>query len=233
MNTLELVSFLRKNILDDTGGEGVDWTSFDANSFDSVQLRWNNDELVANINEAITQVYRRTQPIKDVEVLEIVAGQTLYPLSPYILQVENIRLLEPINRELEITALDQLYKLSNFESLTKTPRYFIPDYLQNNLRLYPTPNESVHANMVIYRSPKTKLDWKYPTASPELLDIYSIPMLYYAAHLCYMKDEANCLDPNRAMTYSQMFDREFPFTSVYSNIRKARTANRSIKYGGI
>ena len=48
MNTLQLVTFLRENILDDTGGEGVDWTTYDKDSFDSIQLRWGNEELVAN-----------------------------------------------------------------------------------------------------------------------------------------------------------------------------------------
>jgi len=48
-----------------------------------------------------------------------------------------------------------------------------------------------------------------------------------------MKDEVNTLDPKRAMTYLALFDAEFPPVSSYGAMRKAKTANRAINYGGI
>ena len=65
MKLIEAMKYLRENILDDIGGLGADWCSFSEDDADSLQLRWGNEELVANINEAMNQVYRRILPVKE------------------------------------------------------------------------------------------------------------------------------------------------------------------------
>ena len=65
MTLLELVKHLRTNILYDTGGTGVDWSGYVEDDYSSIQLRWTNEELTANINDSIIQVYHRNNTIKD------------------------------------------------------------------------------------------------------------------------------------------------------------------------
>jgi hypothetical protein len=231
MNTLQLVTFLRENILDDTGGEGVDWTTHDKDSFDSIQLRWGNEELIANINEAVRVVYRRTHPIKDLGTLDIVAGTEEYDIPSYVLEVNNMKL--STGKSLEKTDVDALWDLQSFFTDQEEPRYFIVDMGQNSIRLYPNPIADDTLSYFYTRLPKVELDWTEPDREPELRNEFHIPMLFYAAFLCYSKDEANTLDPRRAATMSAQFDLEFPFLSAYSTIRKSKTANRPVGYGGI
>jgi len=231
MTLLELVTFLRDNILDDNGGEGVDWTAYSDSDFDSIQLRWENEELVTNINEAINQVYRRTNYAKDILTFDVVAGTRGYTLPAYVTKVTNMKLAN--GKSLVEKSMSELWDLQTYNTKTGTPEYFIPDEVSNSIALHPVPIADETVSYFCYRLPKTKLSWDNKDNSPELKEEYQIPMLNHAAFLCYMKDEANVLDPGRAATFSAMFDREFPFTSAYSNIRKGRTSNRPVKYGGI
>lgn len=231
MTLLELVKHLRVNILDDTGGQGVDWTGYSDDTFDSIQLRWKNEELVSNINEAITQVYRRTNPIKDVITLPIIVDKYTYTLPSYIQSIEHVK--RATGEQLRVRELSELWHLQDLYTRKGPPIYYIPDVTQDTLQLYPTPLTAETLQMIIYRYAKLKLDWSDNDLSPELKEEYNIPMLFYAAHLCYLKDEANTLDPQRSAMFGGMFDREFPFTSVYSSISKRKKSNRSMRYGGL
>ena len=231
MKLLELVTHLREYILHDTGGTGVDWSSLSKDDYNSTQLRWTNEELVGYINEAISQVYRRINPIKDLYQLPVYANEPSYNLPSYISEVLKVKKSD--GNPLQEKSMDLLWDYKGFNTVTNSPLYYIPDYEQGTLRLYPTPNADDTLDMMIYRYPKVKLDWYYPDTSPELREAYQVPMLFGAAALAYLKDESNVYDPNRSNELQLRFDREFPFTSAYSNVRKERTANRSIAYGGI
>ena len=231
MTLLELVTFLRDNILDDNGGEGVDWTSYSDSDFDSIQLRWENEELVTNINEAINQVYRRTNYAKDILTFDASTGVREYSLPSYVTEVTKMKLSNGV--ELKEKSMNELWELKTYNTKTGTPSLFIPDEITNTISLHPIPIVDETISYFCYRLPKVKLSWDSKDSSPELKGEYQLPMLNYAAFLCYMKDEANVLDPGRAATFSALFDREFPFTSAYSNIRKSRTSNRPVRYGGI
>ena len=229
MKMLDLVTYLRTNLLDDTGGQGVDWTTYSDQDQESYQLRWSNEELVANINEAINQVYRRILPVKDIVHLKVITGKEVYNLPTYLLSIIQIR-TEQGNPLKEVNIEDVWYSKSNNKRIE--PTEYTSDYLTGTLRVYPTPLKDNLLSLLIYRLPKESKSL-YDSDDIDLRDEFNLPMLYYAASLCYMKDEANILDPNRANYFMSLFDREFPFTSAYSSLRKSRTANRSIKYGGL
>lgn len=231
MTLLELVTHLRTNILYDTGGTNVDWTAYSDTDADSVQLRWTNEELVANINEAINQVYRRTNYTKDTWSLSVIAGTTTYAIPSYIKEIVSGRRAD--GQSLTEESLDFFMDSSVFNTQTGDLKKYIPDVKTGNLQLYPKPDANETVIFYVYRLPKTKLSWFSYESSPELAEDYQIPMLFGAAALCYMKDEANTFDPNRAAYLNSLFDREFPFTSAYSNIRKGRTVNKGIRYGGL
>ena len=231
MNLLQLVTHLRVNILDDTGGQGVDWTSYSDTTFDSTQLRWGNDELVRNINEAIKQIYRRTHPVKDLITIDVDGTTDQYNLPYSTLKILGVR--RQTGRELAEVSMEELWSLKQMDTQVGDPSRYCPNDVGNVIRIFPTPVNPETLSIIIYRLPLVDLSWTSQSSVPELRDEFHIPMLFYAAHLCYMKDEANTLDPNRSKTYLDMFDREFPFLSAYSSIRKRRTANRPVSYGGI
>ncbi len=231
MKLIELVTHLREYILHDTGGTGVDWSSLNKDDYDSIQLRWTNEELVAYINEAITQVYRRINPIKDLYQLDIEADVHTYTLPTYINKVLKVKNGE--GNPLQERSMDELWDYKGFNTVSNVPVYFFSDYEQGVIRLYPIPNKDDTLDMMIYRFPKVALTWEDTEASPEIRVEHQIPMLNGAAALAYLKDEANVYDPTRSREFQALFDREFPFTSAYSNVRKERNANRPIAYGGI
>jgi hypothetical protein len=231
MNTEQLVSHLRINILDDNGGQGADWTAFEDDDAGSIQLRWGNEELVNNINEAITLVYRRTTPVKTIGTLAVTALHNTIPLPIECLEVELVKLSN--GKALGKTDVDSLWNNQAFLTDINEPRFYITDMDANNIVLYPIPKVNDTLSYMYYRLPTTPLSWNNPSAYPELRIEFHLPMLFYAAHLCYMKDEVNTLDPKRAATYLSLFDYEFPAVSSYSAMRKSKTANRPINYGGI
>lgn len=231
MTLLDLVTYLRTNILDDTGGQGVDWTGHTEESYDSYQLRWTNEELVSNINEAINQVYRRASPVEDIITISVDSGKEVYTLPSHVLKILLVRSSE--GHELKEESLGNLWDVRDFNLKVGTTSKFVTNYTTNTIRLYPIPEKDQELTLMVYRLPKVKLTWDdYCDSNIELREEFNLPMLNYAAHLCYLKDEANTLDPNRASVFMQLFDREFPFTSSYSTIRKSRTGNRPVKYGG-
>jgi hypothetical protein len=231
MNTEQLVSHLRVNILDDSGGNGADWSAFDDEDAGSIQLRWGNEELINNINEAITLVYRRTHPVKDIGTIAVTTPTNQYTLPIYCLEVLLAKLSN--GKALGKTDVDSLWNNQAFFTDIAEPRFYMPDMDGNTLTLYPKPAQNDTITYMYYRLPKIPLSWNSPLVEPELRIEYQLPMLFYAAHLCYMKDEVNTIDPNRAKYYLQLFDTEFPVVSSYGAMRKAKTANRAINYGGI
>ena len=64
MNLLDLVTHLRKSVLYDTGGTGVDWSVINESDYDSIQLRWTNEELVNYINEVDDYSYLIHLPVE-------------------------------------------------------------------------------------------------------------------------------------------------------------------------
>jgi len=237
MKLVDAVSFLRTNILDDSGGISVTWDIYDDNDQSSFQLRWRNEELVNNINEALNQVYRRILPVKEVNSLFNIKtkdGIQSYKLDPRILQVKGVKSVTT-HRSLSIIDIQDEWNNTKSETITGTPNRVILDYNTGTITFYPIPTSSTEDiyKLLVYRLPLYPLTWENQDEEIELREEFVIPMLDYAAYLCYNKDEANTLDPNRSLMFLQRFNQEFPFTSAYSDIRKRRTNNRSIKYGGL
>ena len=235
MDLLEAVSYLRQNILDDVGGIGSDWDSFTEDDTSSFQLRWENEELVSNINEAINQVYRRILPVKEVNIsfdITTVQGTSLYELDARILQIVGIR-DTATNKTLTRIDLDSVWEDEKLLTEEKTPQFYIPNYDTGSITFYKVPTEAVTYSILAYRLPLVTQSWDNSDTELELREEFVVPMLWYAASLSYDKDEANIADPGRSLYFLQKFNQEFPQTSAYSDTRKRRTSNRPIKYGGL
>jgi len=234
MTLLEAITYLRTNLLDDVGGLGADWSYFDALDSSSLQLRWGNEELVSNINEALSQVYRRILPVKEMNsIFDIttITGVGTYPLDPRILQVVGVK-SQSTGKTLTRTDIEAVWDDRSLFTEQKTPICYIPNLDSGNISFYAIPAEADTYSLLVYRLPLVPLKWSDRDLDIELREEFIVPMLDYAAALCYEKDEANTLDPNRTAYFMNKFDREFTVTSAYSDTRKRYTSNRAIKYGG-
>jgi len=232
---LDAVKYLRENILDDTGGLGSDWSTTTDTDTSSFQLRWSNEELVSNINAAINLVYRRILPVKEINSLfnvTTVQGESVYLLDSRILQVIGVRDLST-NKVLERMDIEDVWESDKFNSNQHTPTYYIPNYDTGYITFHKVPKETVEYSLLVNRLPMVQQLWDDNEVDIELREEFIIPMLWGAAAICYEKDEANIADPGRSIYYLQKFNQEFPFTSAYSDTRKRRTSNRSVKYGGL
>ena len=237
MKLVHLVKHLREYILHDTGGHRIEWKDITEDSDEVVMLRWSNEELTAYINEAIRQVYRRILPVHgyfpefDIQVL---AGQSDYVVDPRILRILSARLLTE-DTNLCPVDLEQLdYKTNGrWRNHEGTPSNFMVDYTTGALRLYRTPEVDDTLSLLVNRLPLKEFNWRLKNDSAELREEFLIPMLDYAAFMAYSKDEPNTLDPGAADRRRISFEREFPFTSAYSDVRKRRSTRQCTRYGGL
>lgn len=236
MTLKELVKYMRVSILDDTGGTGVVSEDIAEDDLDAIQLRWSNEELTIFINEAITQVYRRLYPIRGIEPLfaiTTVIGQADYTFDQRILRILGI-ISTTSGETLQQGDYQEIWDCApDIFTKTGTPELYFPDYDNTKITLAPIPIAVDTLKLFVHRLPLVPLSWSANSLSPEIRSEWQIPMLNYAAHLAYNKDEANALDPNRSTTYLNLFEREFLQTSAYSDVRKRRNSNRGTKYGGI
>lgn len=235
MTLLELIKHLRESILDDVGGTGVDWADLIEDNVASSQLRWTNEELTRFINEAQNRVCADALAIKDSTTysLTVVADTAEYTLDSNILQVKG---MYSDNSGLRLTEqeYEDLEGVKSWRSKTGTPTHYMLDIDTNKVRLYPTPEANDTIYLTVYRLPITQFDWELAdTQSSELRIEYQIPMLNWAAYMAYMKDEANTFDPQRSTYFRQLYVADFTYNSPYADIRRRRSANRTVSYGGI
>lgn len=234
MNLLELVKFLRTSILDDTGGFGVQWEDITDDDNANQILRWSNEELTTYINEAIRQVYRRIQPVQDIDTFKLYAkiGIPTYQLDSRIIEITQIR-SESTGQVLIPTDIQDFISDNDFNNSVGTPLKYIPNYQTNSIRIFPIPIANDTYQVIARRFPLTELNWLRNHETPEVRLEYHIPLLNYAAGLAYLKDDANTFDPQRSLVFMKLFTDEFSDTSAYSETRKRRSTDRKVKYGGI
>jgi hypothetical protein len=235
MTLYELIKHLRISILDDTGGTNVSWGQINEGDDTSALLRWSNEELTAFINEAQRQACRaalllkRADPAFDISVIAEVSD---YDLDPIIINVKNV-FLESNGTELVRVEIEDLYSMPRWREVTGTPNRYIVDYNMNTIRLYPTPVRDDTLNLIVYSLPSTEMSWlSADFDEPEIKQQFQLDMLYHAAYMAYMKENANTFDPQRSEKFKLLFDSEFSNTNAYIDVRRERTRHRPIKYGG-
>lgn len=248
MNLLEAVKYLRQYVLADTGGHRIDWTSITEDSNDSVMLRWNNEELVFFINEAMSQVYRRISPKQghytefDIPILPDI---TDYTFDPRIIKITHARLQDANINLCAVHREDQDFENSgSWRDDKGTPAIYLVDEETQSIKLSPSFSHPVGVplipapvmdtlQLIVTRMPMVPLTWDRPEDVIELRESMVVPMLSYAAHMAFSKDEANALDAAAASKYLQTFDRHFLFKSSYAERRQRRSTQTRTRYGGL
>ena len=236
MTLTELIKHLRVSILDDTGGTGIDWTAITDSDVENESLRWSNEELTTFINEAVGKVCSSTGYLQDIQAgfqIALVAGTAIYSIDPRIIRIKHNKLTDS-GLPLTILEMEDVEDISNWIDLEGRPYRMIVDYTQGQIVINPTPVANDTLDLWTVRHPMVACDWASPTEdNTELPPTWQIPMLSYAAHLAYSKDESNALDPEAAEKQLARFINEFSFTSAYSQKRRVRSRGRTVKYGGL
>lgn len=233
MYLLDQIKYLRESILDDTGGTGVDWRNIHEYDAEASQLRWTNEELAFFLTQAEREVARRAKLLKDTSGrydFTTVANQMEYPLDPKIMRVLHVQYDDTPLCQAEI---EPIYRTKGWKTRAGRPGYFIPDHSSRSLSLWPIPDSTYSIELIVYRYPLQDLNWDLAdTQSPEIHEVHHLPMINFAAYLAYMKDEANALDPTRAIQFKTFFDNDYPDNTWASQVRKMRNGGRTVRYGG-
>lgn len=237
MNLLELVTAAREDILDDEGGYGVDWTT----STSEPLLRWSNTQIVRYLNEAEKEIARRAKILKEAENpsitrIAVKADKASYNYSDKIIQPLHAKLVTS-ERVLQIISIKEVLDQGDWDTRTGLPSCIIYDWNSNKLRFNVIPTEDDTLRLIVYRYPINSLSWDSTTAdkiTPEIPERHHYYMIYYAAYLAYLKDEANTADLDRAEYFLNKFEEEYgPKESVYSETKKRRRLPVNSRYGGL
>jgi len=235
MTLVQLIKHLRVSILDDTGGTSVLWEDLAEDDVEAAQLRWSNEELTTYINEAVNRACRASFLIKKAETdfdIAVTAGTAIYQLDTRIIRVKSVELASK-GKPLFPTEYEELMGIQNWRVRASTPEMYIIDESDKQITLYPIPVIDDTLHLIYYRLPLVSLDWGSNSNDVEMPEEYQIDMLDYAAHMAYLKDEANTFDPQRSEYYRQKFTTNFTDTSVYGELRRKRSKGRTVRYRDI
>lgn len=233
MTLLELVTATR-NMLDDKGGEGYDWETGDQS-----RLRWTNEELTTFLNEAEREVARRTHCLieavnSDICQINVVAGETMYPISPLIIKIKDADLLSSTTPLVDVSYKDIMRDDATWKTTQGLPLNYVKDYQSGYIKLYPIPVVDDTIDFVVYRLPLDNMEWdSRQFGEPEIPSDFHYGMIYWAGKLAYEKDEPNSLDIKLGGELEGKFMGLFGMAeSLYAVERKKRT-KRGVRYGGI
>ena len=233
MNLLELVTHLRSSILDDVGGTGISWANITENDDEVVQLRWTNEELTRFINEAEKRACRNALLIKSASSdydITVVADTAEYALNSKIVKIKGAY-LSSTGKELIPIEYEDMIEIAKWRDTTGTPTSYIPDIENSKITLYPKPESSDTIACLVNLLPTSDMSWDTNEVdSPQIREEYHLSMLNWAAHLAYLKDEANTFDPGRSEYFRALFEREFSDSSAYGETRRRRSTGRAVRY---
>lgn len=217
----DLVDELRESYLDDK----------------TLPYLWGDIELLKNLNRAEKQACRRAYLITDsttgtdgsgypICTFTVIPNQSIYTLSPLVLQVERAQ-LSTMSHPLRMRTRDELdattYTWFGSSGTSGTfgtaggdpaiaPEWFIHE-AGKELILVRTPTINDVANLVVNRLPL--VDFTLST-SPEIELHHHDGLFLWAAHLCYLKNDSDTQDLNLAQLYDNAFTQRFgPMPDAY------------------
>lgn len=224
MNLGELLDELRTGILHDVSDQ-VAGTTPD-------QL-WTSKRLVRYINEAQRRFARRSLVIRDGSTpeccqIQLVAGQTLYPLHTSVIAVlsalytgDNTDLARGGHAALGTYRMPDTYffnpaGLSNLPpgkvlAFSTDEQISANDYGTFNkvtMRVYPKPSADFAGivNLRVVRLPIGRFDEENTDAYPEVPEDYHLDMLDWAAYLALRIADNDAGDEDRATAYAKSFE---------------------------
>lgn len=202
MTPQELIDHLRGEILDDLA---------------EPQL-WTDENLVRYLNAAVNEACERAWLIEDrltvaCCVIPLVAGQAEYQLHKSVFKVKRAAWGREILAPTSTEDLDDDH--FGWENAQGRPEAYI-ESSSNSIRLSRLPRAADVAatptlQLTVYRTLLAPLTIE-SNLDAELTDIkaiYQLRLLWWAAHLAFLKRDAESFDPARANEFEAMFTRAF------------------------
>lgn len=185
-------------------------TEFRARTTDtSAPYLWSDAELVGYLNEAINEAAEEAWLFKDSLTAAICQKTILaidatpsYALDSRVLRVLSARIVgqsQPLIRKFKIQ-MDSLYP--GWESATPaTPRFYLTDYSEGYITLYPKSSANATLAMTVMRLPKDQMSLGSMSASPEIHFRYHRDLVDGMLARAYNKEDSETLDPQKAQRH--------------------------------
>lgn len=231
MTPLEFVARLRRSLLFDEGGDtGAPPSGYTYRwEYDDAPALWKNAELVAFLNDARVEYFRRVGVLAS-RNLSVVAGKTVYPLSG-VLAVERVldaggEPLAKISHE-DVDWASFPLRWSGGDTLP-TARYYYEDSDASALRIVGVPAASEKFTLVVRGLPSESVTWADRSIDDEAIPPRHYPaLLHWAAHLAYLKRDSETLDPAASDRHAALFAQQIaPPLSAESERWRRGTAGR-------
>lgn len=241
MDLLALVRRLRRDYLDDLGGDTPTpdgWVTDDGN------CRWKNDQLVDFLNTSVA-VYHRITRLMDSDIsagavsIALVSDQAVYPIPDHVMSIERMRLASWADngRVLRNIAHRQIDDDRMFRADSPISAYQT-DLHNRTFRLWGTPQDDDVPDTLIaqvHRLATAAMTWDGASSNLQTPD--SVPvmdhhrLLPYAAYLAYsvVDAEADVTWPEMAGHWLNVHRLEVgePVAAWLAAWREQNTANRT------
>lgn len=230
--TLEqLITYLRVNILHDTGGSGVDWLTND------ITCRHTNEELTYYAGDALIEVAKRVGHLSTIHpiLLSGVMEYTFDTTSINTLDVIEVSLYKGPDKQV-------LHRLEEAEYIV-CPGTSGAVYTLSNagvLQVKGLTSTEDYTLLVEVNAYPTRLNWDTDRASTlDVPEQYITSVQYYMAHLAFQKDDPDVLSLDRAEEFMGRFQRLIGVSDdMYSKHRRqerrdsAQAAKNTVDYWG-
>ena len=233
MTLLQLVTALRRDILDDEGGDILtSWTT------DDTDCLWTNVALTDFLNDALRE-YCDRRAIKDsstaaVCTITLADGTADYTLHDSIISIEEVILSttgEPIEKlfqeDFDYSCLNDLDEL----------KYYAEDINARQIRLYMTPDSTLDSEtltLTVRRGTLVTFDWSGDQgAEPDIPARYHRHLIYWAASRAYLLNDADTFDKEKAGFFQGQFTQMVgPRRTVQEQHIRKRNANTPLRTKG-
>ena len=201
---LELLNEIRQRLDDEGGDVGNPPAGYYTRwQYDDSGCLWRNLELVTYLNEAIREIGLR-KPIIDTDdattcQIAVVSGTRVYPLSPLVISVDEVRLVS--------TGLSRV--------LPGAVTHYLEDEYDQQISLYHMPSATDTLKLCVKRLFKDTVTWSAiaaeatpTTAFTDVPDHYRKALVFGTTALAYRKRDGDTFSADLAKEAEQMLELE-------------------------
>lgn len=142
--------------------------------------------------------------------IDVLAGETVYPLDPVVYEIDHLGLLEAgatERRDVKLVSREWLDENQcGWRDRAGLPRFAIQD--DTRIRLVPTPNAPATLRLEAYRLPMRGLT-DVKTSKPEIHQAHHRHLVNWALHRAFSVPDSETLDLGRAGDALDAFTRYF------------------------
>jgi hypothetical protein len=177
---------------------------------------WSDAEIIGYLNEAINQVVEKKRLIRDSKTAAVCAIAVLVAdLTPdYLMDTRIVEIISAKMRSqsLPLTRTDKKELESWYPdwraATASTSRYFLTDYSEGYLTIFPKSNAADTIDLTVYRLPSAQMSVSALTASPEIHFKNHPRLINGILSRAYLKEDSETLDPQKAATHLVLWTKD-------------------------